>query len=209
MKIYFNNQKFTGYSDIYTGKDKKRGIDFSFITIKMDNVDSKTLNLFKEYKELVKSKDYGMQDDIITISLFENKKNNAGDLFLNNNFLYSVYDLKKIPEQLNKSKNPEKIKLLEKINLKAYTLMAALTKNIINQKHFEIKNNIDKNKSAVELGSDTLLESMFNTFLRISGENFAKEGIYLAILPKSQQNKRDIAKNINQYIARNMEILFK
>lgn len=194
MKIDKSNINFTGYSNIVAMKSKVANNTHHILSMKLDDLNGHNdLSTFKQLKKMLGIySEQHINNDIITIQYNTNKNLGIKLLDIDNYVLNSGEDLL-IAEDLYR-KNPEHFKKLQDYNIKAYNLLASLTKRIASE------NNIISTKSGV----DKVLQNLYYTFV----EQYRDVGLASAKAMEVSYKKsapQPIAKFINNIIVENME----
>ena len=159
-------------------KLKTPNCDFAYISMQLDNVGCKDLDIWKHLqKEILNRTDY---QDVITFCKVTNNNVNKTKIYIEN-YPLELQDINIVP-------------VYEPAYLKAYTLLARLSKEIIETK------NLSKTPDIMHTISKT--QSNLSSFLRnnLSGYVATQSGIQGPI--------REIASNINTSIQKIMNDYF-
>ena len=129
-----HNISFKGYSNIVSAQKVNIGpLETSYIAFKLDDNGEKDLSKLREIRKLQKYPANYKNDDILTLIHVTDKK--YEDLYFSENLMCWGEQLKVVkdayvPHPVKK----EEFKIIEQAHLKAYTLLASLTKRMAQDK---------------------------------------------------------------------------
>lgn len=156
-----NNINFRGYSNILSAnRIHLGGLETSYIAMKLDDIGEKDLSTYKQIRKMQGYPDALQNEDILTLIHLTDGR--SEDIFFGNKGMCWGDQLLTVRnEYIPKFLSKEKYKKIEEIHLKAYTLLASLTKRMAYDK-FE---NEDKNMKRV-------VDTLFNNLQSIKKVNF-------------------------------------
>ncbi len=197
MKVYnYSNQNFKGYKN-FLANDASigNGYRFSFITMQLDNNGYDDLNRWQQLQNYYPS--LKKTNDIVTLVYSKTPK--RPPLFVLENTILATGDELALSRAacLGTSVEEEYLKT-EKFTLKAYTLLADITKRIMNDSL------LDR-----DAGIMNVIRNLQTTFTCLMGndQKAAFEIINLSALKNMEPQK--VAKVLNDKIAHTMTIFFK
>ncbi len=131
MKITATSQNFTGYKNIITSNLHGSNGDLSFITAQLDNVGSPDLDEYKKIKKLI---GHSSSADKDVITMIKSQVYGAKPiLYFDVLPLMNGNDLERLGACATDKQSMSEYKSLEKLSMKIYTLMASLTKRMMNE----------------------------------------------------------------------------
>ena len=194
MKINFNTQNFTGYKNlIHTDISSKDG---RFVMLAMQLDDTGGYEDLAELKKLHRFFDLP-ETDVLTYMQVQ-RDNVKPCMIIDNMKLLDGFELKLLNSPKMAAKlSEENIKKTERFNFKAYTLLASLTKRLMN---ISMSSNDEGFKHTVQEVSSTLKEI------------FPSVSYVISILNSAFEERKPFQKTaleLNTIIRKNMDILFK
>ena len=198
-----NNINFRGYSNILSVKNIKIGdLYTSYIGMKLDdNNGYKDLSELKKLHELQGHKERFNNDDILTITYTASES--SEDLFFCEKSMCWGEQLKIIKDEyIPKFITRDKYKQLENIHLKAYTLLASLTKRMSYDKFENEDQNITRVIDALNKNLRILRKGEFILF----DKNETFELLCAGCLKHFKF--QSVAKDLNKIISRSMTNFF-
>lgn len=198
-----NNISFKGYTNIISANRLYLGgHETSFIALKLDDVGEKDLSKYKQIRHLQGFPEGLNNEDILTFFYLTDGR--TEDLYFGNKSMcwgdqLSTARDKFIPKLMSK----EKYKKMEDLHLKAYTLLASLTKRLAND-NFE-KENKDITR-VIKTLYDNLQRLKKGDYL-IFDQKAAYELTSVGCLKRTKY--QPLAQAFNQKIAKTMAQFFK
>lgn len=119
---------FLGYKNIIANDINTDKFRFLLLSMQLDDKDNPDLSDFRKYKNMIGAGDENLKKDTLACIYMDLPEMHSSDLFLNNHFMVSGEALKDMQYNMPKPL----YKNTEGIMLKAYTLIAGITKRIMN-----------------------------------------------------------------------------
>lgn len=194
MMITNNNLNFKGYKN-FLGFDSSspNGSRASYFTLQLNDEGNKDLSEFREILKLMGRKDKELENDVINY-VYVQAQDGSGCMFLNKYPLYDTTELKKLACKMPKS---EYIKE-ERCTIKAYTLLANLTKRMMH-------NDLITHDAGMNKVITTTMECLGNIFNNDSAQAFHVIQMSCANPPKANK----LGTYINTTIHKEMVKFFK
>lgn len=194
MKIINNNINFKGYKN-FLGCDiplPEKNSSFTSINLQLNNEGARDLDAYRELRRLMGYKGEELNNDVIHCVYSELP---AGKFFfVNGKSLYNDEGLKELSRQCEAKDFIKE----EKAHIKAYTLLASLTRRIIN-------NGLVHRDS----GMYKVIENSFNVFKEMFGNDPKIGSDFVQVCALTEQKPDKIAIKINRVIDKAMRNYFK
>ena len=199
MKL--NNISFRGYNNILCAFDSTDSNAKYVASMSMQLNDEDGVSDLTEYKKLKymqSSVANPSNDDVLTITYVIDKTKNTEHIYLNTKEMYFGDELRYIGEKyVPKIMSQENYKLEETLHMKAYTLLASLTRRLM----YAPFNKENENLSSVII-------SMYNTLSRVFNDE--KSAFRITELAGLKKYKfQDFAEGLNKRIDRTMKLFFR
>ena len=192
MKIINQNKlQFNGYKNVIHNNLKTDSMQILFMSMQLNNDNNKDLDEFKNICRL-----YGKDADSDVLNVIFSKFVGRDEfLFLDDISMYTGEELKK---QYDLYGYTEAYKMEEKASLKAYTLLASITKRMMNNGLCQTDSDLKK-----------VVVSSIESFVRSLGADSSK--IFNLIQHSVIENKQieKTAEEFNNIIVKNMSKFFK
>ena len=196
-----NNISFQGYNNVMYAFDSNNSNDkyVASMSLQLNNEDG--FNDLLEYKKLREMNDSianPTRDDILTLTYIIDKKQNKEQLFLNSKEMYWGDELRALGEKfVPKLLSQVNYKREEAVHMKAYTLIASLTKRLA-YAQFDNENG-DKGM---------VIQGMFNSLYKLFQNQH--DAFRLTELACSKKYKfQGFAEGLNKGIVRTMNLFFR
>ena len=187
----FNNKSFYGYKNVIHNDIETDSFKFMFLSMQLDDNGAKDLTEFRKIRTLEKK---SADTDVLNV-IYSKIKYKPAFFFFDGRAMYSGEELKQLSEQYSYS---NVYKQEERATLKAYTLIANITKRMMHNALTEMNGNIGK-----------VMQSAMESFMNIVSSNPASifNMLHGSILENKQLDKT--AAQINKLIVQNMDVFFK
>lgn len=130
MRIQATTQNFTGYKNIISNELYGTSGSMGFITAQLNNEGKNDLQEYQTLKKMMGCNESALKNDVITM-IQTHKYNYKPLMLIDAQPLLNGEDLNRLSEMVPNEIPLKEYKTLENITLKAYTLMASLTKRMM------------------------------------------------------------------------------
>ena len=134
MKITQTSQNFYGYKNIISDEISSRNGMMTFFAAQLNDEGHPDLSEFKKLKRLLKQSEDLINNDVFCAT-YTHSQGNKPNLFIGNQVLFWGNELRWLKDNRPKAMPLKDYKEMETTHLKAYTLLANLTKRITNEKY--------------------------------------------------------------------------
>lgn len=196
MRITQTSQNFYGCKNIIADDIRTNDRMITFIAAQLNDEGKPDLSEYRKLKTLLELPEEKVNNDSISI-LYTYIKGNKPSIFVDNQVLFWGGELKWLKENRPKAMPIEDYTQIEKTNLKAYSLLASITKRIMN-------GNMPPN----DIGIKNVINSFMLTMTDLTKNGDAAfDVIQHAFMSKIRHE--DIAENLNKTIMKTMQKFFK
>lgn len=197
MKIYNSiaNPSFQGFKNLIYDDIKGKEARITFFATQLTDEGTKDLSKMREcMRASLFAKEHDLKRDVLSMVVFDSVYFSEPMAYFNTEHLSSAKDLKGLEKEclLLKNNSIEKFKKEEKFSIKAFTLLAKLTRDIS-----EISL-VDKDEDSAKV-SMTLLEDFRKLFYRnINNEALVENAIF------TSANQQKVGIVLNNYITKKL-----
>lgn len=193
MRIENNVNKinFLGYKNAVHNNIKANGLHLMFLSVQLNDDGVKDLSEFRKFQQ-----QEGLSGDNDILNVLYSKINGRQEyLFFDNKAMYFGPELRDLWE---KNRNSEAYKKEEKAILKAYTLLASLTKRMM-----------QNGLCTKDASFTSVLKSAMNSYMQIFSQN--PSSVFTLIQESVLENKslEKTAEAFNKLVDRNMKIFLR
>ena len=192
MRILQTSQNFYGYKNVISDDINRRNASLTFISAQLDNEGQNDLAEFKKLKNMMEMPADKIDSDVINI-IYTHIDGNKPNLFLDNKVLFWGDELRWLKDNHPKVMPIEEYTRIKDIHLKAYTIMASLTKRIK-----------DRNIQFSDEGIKNVISGFMKTMTEFTKNDNASFDILQHAFSSKVPTPR-IAENLNTIISKTME----
>lgn len=195
MKIQSTGQNFTGYKNVISNELYGTNGNFAFITAQLNNEGKADLKEYKKFKQMMGFDKKAVENDVITI-IQSNKYHYKPLMLIDGQPLLGGEDLKKLYNMVPDIIPSKEYKKVEDVTLKAYTLMADITKRMM----------MDTFKEQ-DIGLKQSIKQFMRVMTLFTQDNDAAFDLLDYSLRKNNHYKK-VAERINNAIVKTMSAFF-
>lgn len=193
MRIDFNKQNFKGYKNIIANDVNFANMSIGMISAQLNDEGEKDLSKLKEIRTLQELPNEEIIND--TFSCIYARNGKKGYIFFDDKNMYNSAQLLHLENSM-----PEKdFKFVEKLHMKAYSMLAGLTSRMMNDKE-ELKQD--------EKWGDVFQKAYYN-LAQVFGDEEHSLRFVIDAEERHEISYQEIAAKINKRILKTMENFFR
>jgi len=209
MKINPIKTNFKGISNPLSTNLKAEDGEVCILSAKIDNIDKKDFDYFKEIKQRLNYHNDEVQTDVITITTIDMKDKDNKHIFVNGKPILLGSDLKSLGEKLTSEAEKKAYKAEETAHLKLYTFIADITKRMMNMDPPQPTEKAELiNSWIIDTDKNHVVQEMYaHLYEIVTPSTKAQEIVQKAILDNEPFQPN--AYKINEFVQKTMNIFFE